>query len=129
MNKKAFSLIELLAVIVIIGIIALITYPIVDDLITNSEKKTFKASVEELVNITEVDYNEFARVGTVVYTFSDKKLTCNVCTNEIKYSGDIEGGTGTITLVDGKPTEVNIKSKYYKSSLNDDKKIEVSEKE
>jgi len=101
MNKKGFSLIELLAVIVIIGIIALITFPIVDDIISNSEKKAFKASVDELVNLTEMDYNEFGRTGVVVYTLNNKKLTCNLCTNNIKYNGEIEDGTGTITLENG----------------------------
>lgn len=129
MKQKGFSLIELLAVIVIIGIIALITFPIVDDIISNSEKKAFKASVEELVNIVEVDYNEFGRTGNVIYTFNNKNLTCNVCTNKIKYTGEIENGTGTITLENGKPIEITIQNKYYNSTLNDKNKIEVTEKE
>ncbi len=129
MNRKAFSLIELLAVIVIIGVIALITYPIVDDVIENSEKKAFKASVEELVNITEVDYNEFGRTGNITYTLNNKNLTCNGCTNKIKYNGDIEDGTGTITLENGKLSDITIQNKYYKSELNENNKIEVSEKE
>lgn len=129
MNKKGFSLIELLAVIVIIGIIALITFPIVDDIISNSEKKAFKASVDELVNLTEMNYNEFGRTGVVVYTLNNKKLTCNVCTNNIKYTGEIEDGTGTITLENGKLTDIVIQNKYYKADLNDNNKIEVNDKE
>lgn len=129
MNKKGFSLIELLAVIVIIGIIALITFPIVDDIISNSEKKAFKASVDELVNLTEMDYNEFGRTGVVVYTLNNKKLTCNLCTNNIKYNGEIEDGTGTITLENGKLTDIVIQNKYYKADLNENNKIEVNDKE
>ena len=129
MNKKGFSLIELLAVIVIIGIIALITFPIVDDIISNSEKKAFKASVDELVNLTEMDYNEFGRTGVVVYTLNNKKLTCNLCTNNIKYNGEIEDGTGTITLENGKLTDIVIQNKYYKADLTENNKIEVNDKE
>ena len=129
MNKKGFSLIELLAVIVIIGIIALITFPIVDDIISNSEKKAFKASVDELVNLTEMDYNEFGRTGVVVYILNNKKLTCNLCTNNIKYNGEIEDGTGTITLEHGKLTDIVIPNKYYKADLNENNKIEVNDKE
>ena len=129
MNKKGFSLIELLAVIVIIGIIALITFPIVDDIISNSEKKAFKASVDELVNLTEMDYNEFGRTGVVVYILNNKKLTCNLCTNNIKYNGEIEDGTGTITLENGKLTDIVIQNKYYKADLNENNKIEVNDKE
>ncbi len=129
MKKNGFTLLELLAVIVIIGLIALITYPIIDDVITNSEKKTFKASVEELVNIAEVDYNEFGRTGVVTYTFNDKNISCNVCKDKIKYNGEIEDGTGTIILNNGKLSNINITSKYYKAQLNDDKKIEITNKE
>jgi len=127
--KKGFTLLELLAVIVVIGIIALITYPIINDIITSSEKNTFKSSVEELVNVAEVDYNEFGRNGSVIYNLNSKNLTCNICTDKIKYNGEIEGGSGTITLTNGKATNVNIQNDYYKASLNSKGKIEVIEKE
>lgn len=129
MNKKAFSLIELLAVIVIIGIIAVITFPVVDNIIEDSEKKAFKASVEELAHIVETDYNEFGRLGSTTYTYNDKNITCDNCTNKIKYSGEIEDGTGTITVDKGKTTNVDVQNKYYSATLNDENKIEVNNKE
>ena len=46
-NKKAFTLIELLAVILILGIIALIAIPTVNNIINESKKGAFKASVIE----------------------------------------------------------------------------------
>ncbi len=128
MNKKAFTLIELLAVIAIIGIIAVITFPVIDDIITNSEKKTFKSSVEELNHIVTLDYTEFARSGVVTYTLNNKDITCTSCTNKIKYQGEIEDGTGTVTVNKAKITNVDIQSKYYKATLNDEGKIEVTEK-
>jgi len=129
MKQKGFSLIELLAVIVIIGIIALITFPVIDNIIEDSEKKAFKASVEELVHIVETDYSEFGRLGSTTYTYNDKNITCNNCTNKIKYSGEIEDGTGTITIDKGKTTNIDIQNKYYSATLNDKNKIEVTEKE
>ena len=48
MKKKGFTLVELLAVIVVIGIIAIITVPIVLNNVTSTEKKTFKVSVNEV---------------------------------------------------------------------------------
>ena len=48
MKKKGFTLVELLAVIVIISIIAIITIPIVLNNVTSAEKKSFKVSVNEV---------------------------------------------------------------------------------
>ena len=47
-KNKGFTLVELLAVIVVIGIIAIITIPIVLNNVTNAEKKSFKVSVNEV---------------------------------------------------------------------------------
>ena len=128
--KRAFTLIELLAVIVILGIIALITYPIVSDLINNSEKETFKTSVNELVNITEINYSDFERTGSVNYVLEDGKLSCDICGGEkIAYNGDIEDGKGSIVISNGKTVAVNIENIYYKASLNEKGKIIVTDKE
>lgn len=49
MNKKAFTLIELVAVIIVIGIIGLITFPIVNSTIKNSREKSYNAQVEMII--------------------------------------------------------------------------------
>lgn len=46
LNKKGFTLVELLAVIVVLAIIALIGYTVVGDVITTSQTKADKISVE-----------------------------------------------------------------------------------
>ena len=46
--KKAFTLVELLAVIIILGIIATITFPIVTSSIRNSKNKAYDIQVREL---------------------------------------------------------------------------------
>ena len=48
MNKKAFTLIELLGVIVILGIIGLIVTPIVQSVINDSNTKACNAQVESI---------------------------------------------------------------------------------
>ena len=68
--KKGFTLIELLAVIIILGIIALITTPIIQNAINSSSEKAFENSVNALVNLVEMDYNENARIGIQTYEFS-----------------------------------------------------------
>ena len=45
-NKKGFTLIELLSIIVILGVIALITVPVVSNIMTAMKKKAFKSSVD-----------------------------------------------------------------------------------
>lgn len=129
MNKTGFSLIELLAVIAILGVIALITYPIIGEVLENTEKKTFKSSVEELINITEMDYSEYARNGSANYVYNGNNITCDICTNDIKYNGEIEDGKGSIVISNGKTITVSIESKYYLATLNDKGKIEVNKKE
>lgn len=49
MNKKGFTLVELLATIILIGMLALIIIPSVAGIITRSEKKTFMASVKGII--------------------------------------------------------------------------------
>lgn len=129
MNKKGFSLIELLAVIAILGVIALITYPIIGEVLESTEKKTFKSSVEELINITEMDYSEYSRNGSANYVYNNNNITCDICTNDIKYNGEIEDGKGSIVINNGKTITVNIESKYYTATLNENGKIEVNKKE
>ena len=47
-RKKGFTLIEVLAVIIILGIIALISVPVVIGIINNARKGAFKASVQSI---------------------------------------------------------------------------------
>ena len=57
MNKKAFTLIELLAVIIILGILMLIAIPSVTNYINNSRKSTYVTTVNELVKGTIAKVN------------------------------------------------------------------------
>lgn len=54
-NKKGFTLIELLAVIVILGILMLIAIPSVTRFINQSREKTFKNTVQMLVDAVRND--------------------------------------------------------------------------
>ena len=51
--KKGFTVIELLAVIIILGIIALMSVPIIINIIEDSKKGAFKASVQNLFSAYE----------------------------------------------------------------------------
>ena len=58
MKKKGFTLVELLAVIVILAVILLIAVPKIGDVIYSSRKNTFKNSAYALVSTAEKLYQE-----------------------------------------------------------------------
>ncbi|MBE6160314.1 MAG: type II secretion system protein [Lactobacillales bacterium] len=81
MNKKGLTIVELLAVLVIIGLIALVIFPVVTDNITGSQKKSQeiqKASIKEAaesyvaenigktINFTEADNKEEINLNTLI---------------------------------------------------------------
>ena len=54
MKRKGFTLVELLAVIVILAIIALIAIPIVSNYITNAKKSTFEQTFKNIIDISKI---------------------------------------------------------------------------
>ena len=52
--RKGFTLVELMAVIIILGVLALITYPIIDKSIKNSKQKALERTITSIV---EASYN------------------------------------------------------------------------
>ncbi len=52
--KKGFTLVELIGVIIILGVIALITYPIIDKSIKNSKEQALERIID---NIEEAAYS------------------------------------------------------------------------
>ena len=79
MNKKGFTLMELLATFVILAILALVTAPIITNVLKDARKNTFEASVDELVNVINMDYSEYGRTGIVYYEFDGENLLCKGC--------------------------------------------------
>ena len=65
MNKKGFTLVELLAVIVILGLLMAIAIPSVTKYITQSRKKTLISSIDSYVTAvtTAVNDNEFGALS------------------------------------------------------------------
>jgi len=74
-KKKGFTLIELLVTIVIIGVLALITVPIVSTLISSSRKQAFKQSVLSIVRTYEYkEIEESTNLGKLDVTTLDLNL-------------------------------------------------------
>lgn len=114
-NKKGFTLVELLAVIVILAIIALIATPIILNVIDNAKEGAAKnsaygyidalekANAQEILKNSEVtvlnDTYTISESGKVVAYGSDKSKTMSV-----NFKGDAPTDGGTLTYTNGKLT-------------------------
>ena len=93
MNKKAFTLIELLAVIIIIGVIAVITLPKISDSLENSKKNIVQASaygykktINQYILDQELNKNKIKLDGT--YNIDNNG---NLYNESIEYSVSNDG--------------------------------------
>ena len=94
MNKKGFSFVELLGVIVILGILALIATPIVTSTIDDSRKSGFKSSLTGIKKAIETDYSEHKFDTSRKYKYENKKLIETTSGEQIEISGHISSGKG-----------------------------------
>lgn len=78
MKRKAFTLIELLAVILVLAIIALITVPILLKIVENVRKESFKDTAYGIIEATKLHYAKESleeKVKEEIFNFpSDTKL-------------------------------------------------------
>ena len=119
MNKRGFTLIEVLAVIVILAVIALITTPIIFNVVDDSRMNAFTRSVEEMRNVIDMDYNEYARSGEVEYKYANNRLFCVGCNGgadlNLDFTGEISGASGTFYNTNGK-IRLTVENNKYKAT-------------
>ncbi len=65
-NKKGFTLIELIRVIILLGVIGVITVPVVKKIINNTKKESFKDSVYGIVEAVDLYYSEQDMLGNIL---------------------------------------------------------------
>ena len=124
MKKKGFTLVELLAVIVILSLIALITIPMLlntvnksEDSATKRSAENYRRAVKNAIAKENLKGNRYsARECTVIESGDDKgNLNCSMSSGEdIVIKAKLEGTfpkSGTITFVDGEPFRTTL---YYK---------------
>ena len=94
MRNKGFTLVELLAVIVILGLIAVITVPKINEQIESSKIKAVKSSalsykktIDEYLLHQQMNNNEITLNGTYTVT-NEGKLTQNTTTINITFDGE-----------------------------------------
>ncbi len=120
MNKKGFTLVELITVVVILGILALIVVPNITRLLNSGKNEQMKNDAKELISKAKYYYKmdgktEF-KLGDL---WSDTSRTDGY--------GD-EYVTSSITYEDG-TFKIILKTKYHCLSSDKDKCIKVTEKD
>lgn len=112
-NKKGFTLVELLAVIVILAIIALIATPIILNVIDNAKEGAAKNSAYgyidalEKANAQAILSDSEVTVLSGTYTISDggKVVTYGDAKSmAVNFKGDAPSDDGTLTYTNGKLT-------------------------
>lgn len=86
MNKKGFTLAEVIGVIVLLSIVALITIPFVESYIKKSKESSYNTTIKEIVKAAR-DWN--SKYGHTVTWTNDKKLY-KLSLNDLKKSEFLE---------------------------------------
>ena len=60
-NNKGFTLVELLAMMVVIGVLMMVTIPNITGILTQTKSNVFKDDVDRLVNISKTKFTEFKK--------------------------------------------------------------------
>ena len=87
MKRKGFTLIEVLAVIVILGLLIVIIVPVVNSLLKDSEDVLYEEQIDSIINASKkymVEHYDLLPQGNSYYSISVDDLVSNgVIDNEI----------------------------------------------
>lgn len=120
MNKKGFTLIEVLAAIVILGIISTIAVSSTTNLIKKQKEKSYINDLEKLVALAKYDRKRNHH-NEVIIVFSDDESICSTVRNCVIFY-DIETSANNLKYTSGK---VDFSSEIPSACLTDGKnKIE-----
>lgn len=98
MNKKGFTLVELLAVIVILAVLALVAMPNVTRLMNDSRKNAFITEVENFVTYAQTSYTNSQINGTITNSADESLITGQTFNNAsydyycVSYAKLVSGG-------------------------------------
>ena len=124
MNKKGFTLIEVLAVLVILGVIMVVAIPEISHFITRSKMDALKVSADGIVRAAEL-YRAGNETSDEVVKFTILNGE-EIGENKLNYQGKID--SGTIMIYGENETALCVTSGRYTALKNlDDITISVTE--
>lgn len=115
-NKKGFTLIEIIAIMIIIGVICLITLPTVGVVVESSKKNTLKSSATNILKIVKQKCHEEKMDGNEItknYTIEDRVVSSSLDVDNLPSSG-------TITVADSCKASVAVVEGNYCVILEND---------
>ena len=95
MKNKGFTLVELLAVIVVLAVISIITIPMIENVIEESKKKSLEQSASGLIEAAS--YYKISHEGVTEFVFDENKKGETIKGDKLEYKGNIEG-TGKLYI-------------------------------
>lgn len=116
MKEKGFTLVELLAIIVLLAIIAVVASPIILNIIENSKKSGFASSVNGIKDAVENDYSgrNFDTNSEYIYENGSLYFVPTTGNREVvPVSGGISDGNGTASVDENGKVKIAIYNGSY----------------
>lgn len=93
MKKRGFTLLELIAVIIIIAVIILITVPVMLGVITKAKLQTLRDSAYGVLEASGLYYAQYRPASSIRFDINNNIITSDDTAKLIKYNGSIKRGT------------------------------------
>ena len=108
--KKGFTLVELIAVVVVLAIISLVSIPIITGIVNKVRVNALRVSAEGLIDASRLYNAQYQNDNTVRFDIANSKISSEDTDKLLKYKGEIKAGTviidsrgrSVICVTDGK---------------------------
>lgn len=123
MNRKGFTLIELIAVIVMIGLIMVIVVPNILDIVNESKAASYNTLIKNIVTASEMYYEECEYGNLSNEKYGSYACTIDTSSNSITIPLSALANTGFLKVSDTKEVD----GKEVKAVLNPKSNIDMSD--